>query len=148
MQDILQGIHQYNRHLTISQVVTFFERKEITVTKSMIQNYVRDGLLPPPVNKRYYTHKHLAALALIDSLKTVYEMTAIKAVLSPLMDEEGIPLETYQYCIQKTGEMALSWQKNVAQIFADELIFLMAHSVDLKDEAMERLAEKSAQEPT
>jgi len=142
MQDILQDIQQYNSQLTISQVVTFFGRKGLTVTKSMIQNYVRDGLLPPPINKRHYTHKHLAALALIDSLKTVYEMTAIKTVLLPFMDDEGIPLELYRECIRKTGEMATSWQENVAPVFSGENLFLMAHSVDLKDEALERLSQE------
>ena len=142
MRDILQGIHQYSTQLAISNVVKFFDQRGVTVTKSMIQNYVRDGLLPPPVNKRYYTHKHLAALALIDALKTVYEMTVIRAVLKPLMDEEGIPLEVYHECVQKTEEMAARWQESVAPLVSapsvsEGTLFLMAHSVDLKDEVIE-----------
>ena len=139
MQDILHDIHQYNHQLTISQVVTFFERKGLKVTKSMIQNYVRDGLLPPPVNNRYYTHSHLAALALIDNLKTVYDMAAIKAALRPLMDDHGVPLGIYRMCLQKTEEMAVRWQESVAPLFSYEPLLLMTHSVDLKDEAMIRL---------
>lgn len=130
MQDILQDIHQYNHQLTISQVVTFFERKGLKITKSMIQNYVRDGLLPPPINKRRYTHKHLAALALIDSLKTVYEMTHIKSALGPLTDDEGIPLEIYKQCIQKANELPI--HKNI------DTLVLMAHSVDLKNEIISK----------
>lgn len=139
MRDILLNIHQYPARLTISNVVKFFEQRGVTVTKSMIQNYVRDGLLPPPVNKRYYTHKHLAALAFIDMLKTVYEMTVIKAVLRPLMDEEGIPLEVYHQCVHKTGEMAVRWQESIAPLVLEDTLFLMVHSVDLKDEVLEIL---------
>ena len=145
MRDILQDIHQYNQQLTISQVVTFFERKGVTVTKSMIQNYVRDGLLAPPLSKRHYTPKHLATLAVINELKTVYEMATVKAALMPLMDGEGISLEVYKRIIQKTESLAACWHKNVEPFFLDikgkeEILILMAHSVDLKDEGIRRLS--------
>ena len=119
MQDILRDISQYTKQFTISQVVTFFDRKGLLITKSMIQNYVRDGLLPPPSNKRYYTHKHLATLALITKLKTVFEMSDIKAAMSPYIDNEGVPLEIF---------------RNLPETLA-----IMAQSVGLKDEALRRL---------
>lgn len=131
MQDVLQDIHQYNHHFTISQVVTFFERKGLVITKSMIQNYVRDGLLPPPVNKRYYTHKHLAVLSLVVKLKTVYEIAEIIKVLRPLMDSEGIPLEVYRECIRESSNVSLP--QNVG------VLALMAHSIDVKDEVLLQL---------
>ena len=131
MQNILQDIHQYSQQFTISQVVTFFDRKGITISKSMIQNYVRDGLLPPPIKKRYYSHKHLATLALIDGLKAVYEMAAIKTVLLPLMDEEGLPLEIYREIVQESEE--LDMQEGMKPLL------LMVHSADLKSEALRRI---------
>jgi len=139
MRDILLNIDQYPPRLAISNVVKFFEQRGVTVTKSMIQNYVRDKLLPPPVDNRYYTHKHLATLALIDMLKTVYDMTAIKAVLLPLIDGDGVPLDVYFRCVQRTEAMAERWQESVAPLILEDNLLLMAHSVDLKDEAMERL---------
>ena len=132
MQDILSDIKQYNQNLTISQVVIFFERKGLMITKNMIQNYVRDGLLPPPVNKRHYTHKHLAVLALACKLKTVYELSDIKSILLPLIDGEGIPLDVYKQCIQKTQAMELP-QGN------EDTLALMAHSVDIQDEVIRRM---------
>ena len=132
MQDILKDIEQYNPQLTISKVIALFERKGLTVTKSMIQNYVRDGILPPPVNKRYYTPKHLAVLVLVNKLKTVYELAYIKAVLTPLMDKEGIPLEIYRQCIQKTEIITLPQ-------CAEDTLALMAYSVDIQDEVINRL---------
>ncbi|MCL2398310.1 MAG: DUF1836 domain-containing protein [Defluviitaleaceae bacterium] len=137
MKSILKDINQYNHHFTISQVVTFFDRKGLIVTKSMIQNYVRDKLLRPPVNKRYYTHKHLANLALITKLKTVYEISEVRAVLLPFMDGEGIPLEIYENCVQKTEDLKVHPQ-SMLEPTLDTLV-LMAHSIDLKEEARKRL---------
>ena len=132
MQNILQDIHQFNPQLSISNMLKLLERKGVILSKSMVQNYVRDGLLPPPVNKRYYTHKHLAALTLINSLKTVYEMSDIKTVLVPLMDQEGIPLDKYYGYIQKTNEL-----NNIYE--TDNLLLLMLYSVDIKLKVLRRL---------
>lgn len=76
--------------LTISQVVKFFERQGRSFTKTMIQNYVRVGVLPPPADKRYYTKNHLVLLTLIDSLKTVYSLEEIKTVLGPICNNPEI----------------------------------------------------------
>jgi len=132
MKNNLQDITQYSPQLSISQVMTLFDRKGIKITRSMIQNYVRDGLLPPPINKRYYSHKHLAALILIDELKTVYEMSSIKTVMSPLMDEEGLPLEQYQKLVSQTEEL----QKHTS---IDPLL-RMIYSVDIKKEVLNDLS--------
>ncbi|HHV99745.1 MAG TPA: DUF1836 domain-containing protein [Clostridiaceae bacterium] len=76
--------------LTISQVVKFFERQGRSFTKTMIQNYVRVGVLPPPVDKRYYTKNHLVLLTLIDNLKTIYSLEEIKTVLGPIRNNTDI----------------------------------------------------------
>ncbi len=70
--------------LTISQVVKFFEKQGKSFTKTMIQNYVRVGVLPPPLDKRYYTKDHLILLTLIDNLKEIYSLEKIKDVLLPI----------------------------------------------------------------
>ena len=91
----LSDIRHYSPRLTISRLIKFFEKKEISLTRGMVQNYIRDGLLPPPVGKRFYTHKHIAALVIICKLKTVFDIPTIQKTLVPLMDDEGLPLETY-----------------------------------------------------
>ena len=132
MQNILKDIHQYKPQITIRQVVTFFERKGINITRNMVQNYVRDGILPPPINKRYYSHKHLAALALIGTLKNIYELSEIKTVLAPFMDREGIDLELYYECVERTSE--------IARPTVSDPLLLMAYSVDVMEEARISLA--------
>jgi len=107
MTDPLIDINNYSPSLTISQLIKFCEKKGFLVTKGMIQNYIRVGLLPNPVNKRFYTHKHIAALIIVCLTKPVYEIESIKKALLPHMDEEGLPIETYQkifsFCAAKAN---------------------------------------------
>ena len=63
--------------MTISQVVRFFDGFGIDFTKTMIQNYVRVGVIDPPVEKRYYVKKHLILLAMIYELKDIYSLDEI-----------------------------------------------------------------------
>jgi len=114
MNNPLHDIHQYSPTLTISQLLKFCEKKGLNVTRAMIQNYIRDGLLPPPVNKRIYTHKHLAALVVIDHLKAAFDMPMIKSVLAPFMDEEGLGLNIYTEWIHKIDEAMPLWENHVA----------------------------------
>jgi len=138
MTDPLHDIHHYSPTLTIAQVIKFCEKKELPVSRPMVQNYIRDGLLPPPVNKRMYTHKHLAALVVICRLKTVYDMPAIKSALTPHMDDEGLPIETYRWMMGKQKEALDLWLTNVAPNIAAEDegnhgLLIMAHVVDVKN---------------
>jgi len=137
MTDPLADINHYSPNLTISNLIKFCEKKSLPVSRPMIQNYIRDGLLPPPIGKRFYTHKHLAALVMICRLKTVYDMPAIKTALGPHMDEEGLPLETYSWLIGKQKENLDMWIANVAPYIAAEdegiqTLLVMAHVADVK----------------
>jgi len=85
--DVLENIGQYNDEMTISQVVRFFERHGLEFTKTMIQNYVRVGVMPPPVDKRYYVKDHLILLTLIHHLKGIYSLDDIKRLLTPVAKE-------------------------------------------------------------
>ena len=138
MTDPLSDIHHYSQTLTIAQVIKFCEKKELPLSRPMIQNYIRDGLLPPPTNKRIYTHKHLAALAMICRLKTVYDIPAIKEALTPHMDDEGLPLETYKWLIHKQKEIFDLWLAQIAPNITAEPegrqnLLLMAHAADIKN---------------
>ena len=138
MTDPLADIHHYSTNLSISSVIKFCEKKALPVSRPMVQNYIRDGLLPPPVNKRVYTHKHLAALVMISHLKTVYDMPAIKAALTPHMDGEGLPLETYKWLMGKQKEALDLWLAHVAPNIAAEDesshgLLTMAHVADIKN---------------
>jgi len=71
---------------------------------------------------------------MISELKSVYDMAHIKAVLQPLMDEHGIPLDTYYNCVKDTNELTTPDENT------DSLV-LMFYSVDIKDEVLRRIVE-------
>lgn len=109
--------------LTISQVVKFFERQGRSFTKTMIQNYVRVGVLPPPIDKRYYTKDHLVLLTLIDSLKAIYSLEEIKAVLAPIRNNPEIfeddmikPTDVYKNYLAMRKETLGSWKQSLPEL--------------------------------
>jgi len=110
--------------LTISQVVKFFEKQGRSFTKTMIQNYVRVGVLPPPLDKRYYTRDHLIMLALIDSLKSVHSLEEIKAVLEPIRNNPDIfeddvikTSDVYKNYLEMRKEALEKWKESLPHLF-------------------------------
>jgi len=137
MNDPLQDIRHYSPKMTISQVLLFCERKSMGITRGMIQNYIRDGLLPPPQNKRHYTHKHLAALTMIFRLKSVFDMPTIKEALEPYMDEDGLPIDMYEEMTNKLTSMVTKWRTSIAPALAVEedggTLLTMVFATELKN---------------
>jgi DNA-binding transcriptional MerR regulator len=110
--------------LTISQVVKFFEKQGRTFTKTMIQNYVRVGVLPPPIGKRYYTRNHLILLTLIDSLKNAYSLEEIKMILGPIRNNPEIfeddmmkTMDIYKGYLEMRKEALARWEDSVPKLF-------------------------------
>ena len=124
MTNPLSDIRHYSPKLTISQLIKFFEKKEMSLTRGMVQNYIRDGLLPPPVDKRFYTHKHIAALVIICKLKTVFDIPTIQKTLVPLMDSEGLPLELYSRLFDRTHGL-LTMIIDTEDLQNDNLLFML-----------------------
>lgn len=77
--------------LYMDQVVTYLRRQlalfqddseASLVTRSIINNYVKDGIVPRPVNKRY-AREQLTALMMACVLKRVLPMQQVKQLLRP-----------------------------------------------------------------
>ncbi len=67
------------------------------LTKTMINNYAKNDLLPPPIRKKY-TKEHILVLIFIYYFKGFMSINDIQAVLKPITDkffckEEGLKLE-------------------------------------------------------
>ena len=110
--------------LTISQVVKFFEKQGRSFTKTMIQNYIRVGVLPPPVEKRYYTKNHLVLLTLIDNLKQIYSLEAIKTVLEPIRNDPQVfeddiikVTDIYKNYLTMRKEALSRWKDSLPELF-------------------------------
>ena len=93
--------------LYMEQVTTFFDDKlghlkrdeeDKILTKTMINNYTKAGLLMPPKNKKY-SKRHLILLILIYYLKQVISINDIEAIIKPILnnisteEDDIIPLE-------------------------------------------------------
>ena len=110
--------------LYMDQVTTFMEEKlssykryeeDKTLTKTMINNYTKNNLLPPPVKKKY-SRDHLYILAFIYYLKNLLSISDIQKLINPLTencfdtdktpDMEDIYREVFNLC--KSQAAALS----------------------------------------
>jgi DNA-binding transcriptional MerR regulator len=113
--------------LTISQVVKFFEKQGRSFTKTMIQNYIRVGVLPPPVDKRYYTNNHLVLLTLIDNLKDIYSLDEIRTLLEPIRNNPDVfeddiirTTDVYKNYLAMRKETLSRWKESLPKLF-DEI---------------------------
>lgn len=70
-----QVISYVNKYLNI-----FSETDENVITPSMINNYVKHGILPPPSGKKY-SRVHLAYICAVFFLKQVLKMEEIKNII-------------------------------------------------------------------
>lgn len=99
-----------NIDLYMDQVVSFIEEslinlfplkntnKDKFITKTMINNYVKHGILTPPVNKKY-NKTHLARLIVICILKQVYSINDINSLIDLALETSGIELSYNKFCI-------------------------------------------------
>ena len=94
--------------LYMDQVTTFMDNRLKTaarnpevdkiLTKTMINNYAKNDLLPPPVRKKY-SREHMLLLIFIYYFKGILSISDIQTVLKPITDRffagnEGLKLET------------------------------------------------------
>lgn len=79
--------------LYLRDTLRFFERdqEDVLLTNSMINNYVKNGVLPHPEKKKY-NRAHLAELVTICMLKQVLAIQDIRT----LLQNEGSTEEMYQ----------------------------------------------------
>lgn len=116
LQSILDSLDRINYirpedvpdiELYMDQVTTFmgsrlksstrYPEEDKILTKTMINNYAKNDLLPPPVKKKY-SRKHVLVLIFIYYFKGFMSISDIQTVLKPITDEffrkeDGFKLE-------------------------------------------------------
>ena len=98
-----------NIDLYMDQVTTFMDEHlsdvkryedDKILTKTMINNYTKNDLLPPPV-KQKYSKEHIYVLTFIYYLKNILSISDIQKLLNPLTDKffnkEELPDLEYIY---------------------------------------------------
>lgn len=104
LQDLMDYLDQLTRinpsdipaiDLYMDQVTTFMEQnlasckpvgEEKVLTKTMINNYAKNHLLPPPVKKRY-SKNHILLLIFIYYFKNVISFHDIETLFSPISEQ-------------------------------------------------------------
>ena len=110
------------------------------LTASMVNNYVKQGALPPPQKKRY-SREHLAKLLVICLLKTSLPISAIHQ----LMGEEDIEHFYFSFC-----ELFSDVNREIAEAYrgsADEAATVVQCKAALRAQAEQALASHLSSAP-
>jgi len=161
--------------LYMDQVTTFMDRylsknkrteEDKTLTKTMINNYTKNDLLPPP-NKKRYSKEHIILLIYIYYFKNVVTISDIQVVLKPLIEgyydnknashslgdvyETLYELEKLQYnntedSITKTLELIEQGFEDKDDEYLKKLTFLalLGYDIYLKKKFMENIIDDMA----
>jgi len=109
--------------LYMDQVQTFIERQlrqyqndthERLLTPAMINNYIKDGLIPRAEAKKY-NPAHLALLIMIGTLKQVLSIQNLKDLLSECRNPDDIAALYHHFL----SVQHLALQENAAQVLAE-----------------------------
>ncbi len=165
-----------NIDLYVEQVIRFMDKylsgykrgeDDKTLTKTMVNNYTKNELLPPTDKKRYGSD-HVILLILIYYMKNVISISDIRTVLGPLVDtcsqegkegylteiyKEMYDLEKHQYfnsenSILKTLDLAQRGMEGKDDEYLKNLIFLclLGYDIFVKRKVMEHIIDTMAQE--
>ena len=104
-----------NIDLYMDQVTTFMDEHlsdvkryedDKILTKTMINNYTKNDLLPPPVKKKY-SKEHIYVLTFIYYLKNILSISDIQKLLNPLTDKffNKEELQDLEYIYSETYNM-------------------------------------------
>ena len=120
-----------NIELYMDQVTSFMDEQlssskryddDKILTKTMINNYAKNDLLPPPVKKKY-SKDHLLVLIFIYYFKGFLSISDIQELLQPITDrffrkEDGLTLsDIYEEVFQMEGKEIQTLKKDVARNF-------------------------------
>lgn len=131
--------------LYMEQVTTFIDDKlghlkrndeDKVLTKTMINNYTKAGILMPPKNKKY-NKQHIVLLIIIYYLKQILSIDDIHALLSPILKN----METTEDDVISISDIYSTFLKikqnefnNYCDVFSDkfELIEKMTSNIDIQ----------------
>lgn len=92
--------------LYMDQLISYMPRQLIrfddgdALTSAMVNNYIKDGLLPRAEGKRY-GREHLAWLTAICALKSVISMREMADLFEALEDRDKTPQERYTFFLEQ-----------------------------------------------
>ncbi len=119
-----------NIDLYMDQVTTFIEDElasmrrspeDKTLTKTMINNYTKNHVLPSP-NKKKYSREHMLTLILIYYLKSFLSIKDIQSILNPVTEKYFGKENEENLSFYEIYEELVSMQKNAARDLMRDVI--------------------------
>jgi Mg-chelatase subunit ChlI len=112
MDQVIGLIEKYLRPL--------YPESKAPITPSMINNYVKNGALPPPQNKKY-NRTHLALLMIICSAKSILEISSISDILNQSISASNIETALDQFAEMYENALASAVKKAKLAVSVSEL---------------------------
>ena len=139
-----------NIDLYMDQVTTFMDSRmrhktrkpeeDKVLTKTMINNYAKNDLLPPPVKKKY-SKEHMLVLIFIYYFKNILSIGDIQSLLNPLTDRFFGKEEEFN--LTKIYDEIFCWEDEQVEVLKKDVTerYRMAQNsfTDAPDDAQEFL---------
>ena len=162
--------------LYMDQVTTFMEKElrgnkrnedDKILTKTMINNYSKNDLLPPS-NKKKYSKDHIILLIYIYYLKNFLSISDIQSLLKPMneqhfgQDSNMTLSQIYSHIFQLEREYGIKIQESVQYIYDTasqqyeedndylktfSMILLLSYDIYAKKQLVEKLIDSMANQP-
>lgn len=118
-----------NIDLYMDQVTTFmddrlkpstrYKAEEKLMTKTMINNYAKNDVIPPPVKKKY-TKDHVLILIMIFYFKSILQISDIKELIDPIVD--GFYGKTSGFDIEEIYREIFSDKSDELKVIFDDVV--------------------------
>ena len=117
-----------NIDLYMDQVTTFMDTRlssskrhpeDRILTKTMINNYAKNKLLPPPVKKKY-SKEHLLVMIFIYYFKGILSITDIQALMNPITEKYF--QNDQKFSIETIYNEVFSLEKSQADKLAKDIV--------------------------
>ncbi len=155
---------QLTRYMDKHLGSTLRDESDKALTKTMINNYTKNKLIPPPEKKRY-SRKHLILLIYIYYLKNVVSINDIRRILGPMIENdfsEDDIIEMYDSIFEMEKLQYFNTEASViksSQIVEKKLpdnddeylkkmafIYLLGYDIFMKKRLMEKLIDELPEE--
>ncbi len=128
-----------NIDLYMDQVTTFMEQQlnksrrypdDKIMTKTMINNYAKNKLIPPPAGKKY-TKQHILLLAFIYYFKNLLSISDIDKLLTPLYGDDFTKNIPSGLSLEDIYKSVFSLEKNELDVIVEDITRRFAVSQEM-----------------
>lgn len=127
--DYIKSIDIPNIDLYMDQVTTFMESQleackryddDKILTKTMINNYAKNDLLPPP-NKKRYSKEHVLTLLFIYYFKNILSISDLQSILNPITERFFGNKETAGFDMQDVYDEVFNQERRESEKLLKDL---------------------------